>query len=151
MTTRRSLLQAAGAALPGLTMPRIARAAGARTLRFVPQADLSILDPVYTTAAVTIEHGYCVFDTLYGVNAKLQPKPQMAEGASVSDNGRTWLIKLREGLRFHDGEPVRAQDCAASLERWSKRDTFALSRPGLFQRGLDLAGPARGDGGGHLL
>lgn len=124
MTTRRSLLQVAGVALPALILPRVSRGADARTLRFVPQANLSILDPIYTTAAVTIEHGYCVFDTLYGVNAKLQAKPQMAEGASVSDDGRTWLIKLRDGLRFHDGEPVRAQDCTASLQRWSKRDTF---------------------------
>jgi peptide/nickel transport system substrate-binding protein len=123
--SRRTLLQAAATvpALP-LAAPDLARAAAARTLRFVPQANLSVLDPIWTTAAVTIAHGFCVFDTLYGVDGKLQPHPQMAEGATVSDDGLTWLIRLRDGLRFHDGEPVRAQDCAASLERWSKRDTF---------------------------
>jgi peptide/nickel transport system substrate-binding protein len=57
----------------------------------------------------------------------LRPKPQMAEGYSVSDNGRTWLIRLRDGLKFHDGEPVQAQDCAASLARWAKRDTYGLT------------------------
>ncbi|ONG53575.1 ABC transporter substrate-binding protein [Pseudoroseomonas deserti] len=122
---RRSLLQAAGAAL--LPLPAIAQTAGAKLLKFVPQANLSTLDPVFTTAAVTITHGFCVFDTLYGVDGKQAPKPQMAEGATVSDDGRTWLIRLREGLRFHDGEPVRAQDCAASLDRWSQIDTFGTT------------------------
>ena len=122
---RRTFLQGIGAS--GLAMPALSQGAGTKTLRFVPQANLSVLDPIFTTAAVTITHGYCVFDTLYGVDAKLTPHPQMAEGAQVSDDGRTWLIKLRDGLRFHDGEPVRAQDCAASLERWGKRDTFGIT------------------------
>ena len=122
--SRRTLAKISGAALLPLVAPTISRAADARTLRFVPQANLSVLDPIWTTAAVTITHGYCVFDTLYGVDGKQRPHPQMAEGATMSDDGRTWLIRLRDGLRFHDGEPVRATDCAASLQRWSKRDTF---------------------------
>lgn len=121
---RRALLTSAGAAALPLATPPVSRAADLHTLRFVPQANLSVLDPVWNTAAVTIGHGYCVFDTLYGVDAKLKPQPQMAAGASVSDDGRTWLVTLRDDLRFHNGEPVRAQDCAASLDRWSKRDTF---------------------------
>ena len=83
-----------------------------------------MLDPIITTAAVTINHGWMVWDTLFGVNATQQAKPQMAEGYTVSDDGRTYLIKLRDGLKFHDGEPVRAQDCAPSLARWAMRDTF---------------------------
>jgi peptide/nickel transport system substrate-binding protein len=122
--SRRAVLKSSGVALLPLAAPAIGRAADLRTLRFVPQANLSALDPIWTTAAVTVSHGFCVFDTLYGVDAKQNPHPQMAEGATVSDDGRTWLVTLREGLRFHDGEPVRAQDCATSLERWSKRDTF---------------------------
>ena len=58
------------------------------------------------------------------MNAAQQAKPQMAEGYTVSDDGRTYLIKLRDGLKWHDGEPVRAQDCAPSLARWAARDTF---------------------------
>jgi len=65
-----------------------------------------------------------VFDTLFGLDSQLKPQPQMAEGFTVSDDGRTWLIKLRDGLKFHDGEPVRAQDAAPSLARWAARDTF---------------------------
>ena len=122
MITRRSLLGAA-AATPLLSLPSIAQNQ-TKILRYVPSSNLTILDPVFTPAAVSITHGYCVFDTLYGMDANLQPVPQMAEGHVVSDDGLKWEITLREGLMFHDGEPVRAQDCAASLERWSKRDGF---------------------------
>ncbi len=123
---RRTLLRAAAASAMATTLPRfaIAQPAKTRVLRFVPQANLTILDPILTTAAVSANHGWLVFDTLFGVNAQMEPKPQMAEGFTVSDDGRTYLIKLREGLRWHDGEPVRAQDCAPSLARWAARDTF---------------------------
>jgi peptide/nickel transport system substrate-binding protein len=108
------------------SLPRfsIAQPANARVLRFVPQANLTVLDPIITTAAVTLNHGWMVWDTLFGVNAAQQAKPQMAEGYTVSDDGRTYLIKLRQGLKWHDGEPVLARDCAASLARWAVRDTF---------------------------
>lgn len=124
MPSRRSVL---AAPLAGLAAPAFAQPARARTLRFVPQANLTSLDPIWTTAAVTENHGWTVFDTLYGMTDDLKVEPQMAEGHSVSDDGRTWLIRLREGLRWHDGEPVRAQDCAPSLARWSRRDTFGQS------------------------
>ncbi|HEY2615849.1 MAG TPA: ABC transporter substrate-binding protein [Acetobacteraceae bacterium] len=123
---RRNLLRTGAAGIAAAAVPRIsiAQPANARVLRFVPQANLTVLDPIITTAAVTINHGWMVWDTLFGVNAALQAKPQMAEGYTVSDDGRTYLIRLREGLKWHDGEPVRAQDCAASLARWAVRDTF---------------------------
>ncbi len=124
MPSRRSVL---AAPLAGLAAPAFAQPARARTLRFVPQANLTSLDPIWTTAAVTENHGWTVFDTLYGMTDDLKVQPQMAEGHTVSDDGRTWLIRLREGLRWHDGEPVRAQDCAPSLARWSRRDTFGQS------------------------
>lgn len=122
MITRRTLLGAA-AATPLLSIPSLAQG-NTKTLRYVPSSNLTVIDPVFTPAAVSITHGYCVFDTLYGMDANLQPVPQMAAGHTVSDDGLTWEITLREGLTFHDGEPVRAQDCAASLDRWSKRDGF---------------------------
>jgi peptide/nickel transport system substrate-binding protein len=65
-----------------------------------------------------------VFDTLFGMNTALDAKPQMVEGYIVSDDGRTYLIKLRDSLKWHDGQPVLARDCAASLARWAARDTF---------------------------
>ncbi|MCC7284304.1 MAG: ABC transporter substrate-binding protein [Acetobacteraceae bacterium] len=120
---RRGVL---GAALASVTLPlpALAQSDRGRVMTFVPHANLTVLDPVYTTALVTSNHAYYVFDTLYGVDSHLRPHPQMAEGHTVADDGRTYLIRLRDGLRFHDGEPVRAADCAASLRRWSARDTF---------------------------
>jgi peptide/nickel transport system substrate-binding protein len=124
---RRHLLASAAVAAGSLAAPGLAQPARSRVVRFVPQANLTSLDPIWTTAAVTENHGWAIFDTLFGMNDALQPRPQMAEGHEVSDDGLTWLIRLREGLRWHDGEPVRAQDCAASLARWSRRDTFGQS------------------------
>ena len=122
MIQRRTLLTAAVAA-PALSAPAVGQSR-ARVLRYVPSSNLTILDPIFTPAAVSITHGYCVFDTLYGMDAGLKPVPQMAAGHTVSPDGLVWEITLRDGLRFHDGEPVRARDCAASLNRWSKRDGF---------------------------
>jgi peptide/nickel transport system substrate-binding protein len=122
MIQRRTLLGSAAAA-PFLASPALGQAR-ARTLRYVPSSNLTVLDPIFTPAAVSITHGYCVFDTLYGMDANLNPVPQMAAGHTVSADGLTWEITLRDGLRFHDGEPVRARDCAESLNRWSKRDGF---------------------------
>jgi len=121
---RRSLLAVTTASL---ATPSLAQDIRARTLRFVPQANLTSLDPIWTTAAVTENHGWTVYDTLFGLTDDLRIAPQMAEGHGVSDDGLTWTIRLREGLRFHDNTPVRAQDCAASLARWSRRDTFGQS------------------------
>ncbi len=120
---RREVLSAAGAAalLPGRA--GWAQDRRARTLRLVPSTDLVFLDPMFVDALVSIQHGYHVFDTLYGVNHRLEPQPQMAEGHEASADGLSWTIRLRPGLVFHDGQPVRAADCIASLARWSKRDT----------------------------
>lgn len=127
---RRDLFKTAGslaavsfAAAP-LARPRIARAAGSSVLKFAPQADLVILDPIWTTATVTRNHAFAVFDTLFGQDASYQPQPQMAEGAVASDDGKTWTIKLRDGLMFHDGSKVLARDCVASVQRWGKKDAF---------------------------
>ncbi|MCC6719212.1 MAG: twin-arginine translocation signal domain-containing protein, partial [Acetobacteraceae bacterium] len=120
---RRSFIKAglALAAAP-LAAPSIAQPAS--VLRFIPQANLSVLDPVWTTATVTFNHAWYVYDTLYGTDSAGRRKPQMAEGHTVSADGRIWQFRLRDGLVFHDGEPVRAIDCATSLARWAKRDPF---------------------------
>ena len=119
---RRTFLQAAAAS--ALPLPAIAQGEHNQVLKFVPQAALTILDPIWTTASVTENSGFYAFDTLFGVDSQLRPQPQMAEGASASSDGLTWTVKLREGLRFHDDTPVRAVDCVASLKRWAARDTF---------------------------
>ena len=118
---RRAFLAAAATALAA---PRLARSAGAGVLRFIPQADLTVLDPAWTTAYVTRNHGMMVFDTLFGLDGEYRPQPQMLEGAVTSADGLAWTLRLREGLRFHDGTPVLARDCAASVARWGRRDAF---------------------------
>jgi peptide/nickel transport system substrate-binding protein len=118
---RRRLLQAAGAALAA---PHLARAAEQRVLKFVPQADLAAVDPVFTSAYVTRNHGYLVFDTLYGLDEHYRPQPQMVDGHTIENGGKVWTFTLRDGLKFHDGSPVLGRDAAASIKRWCKRDTF---------------------------
>lgn len=117
---RRTML-ASAAALPFV---RPARAAAGSTLRFVPSAGLTSIDPLWSLAVVSFTHGYMVWDTLFGIDHALVPHPQMAERAEVSGNELTWTFTLREGLVFHDGSPVRAADAVASVRRWSQKDPF---------------------------
>ncbi len=121
--TRRTLMAASGAALaaPGLAT---AQNSNPKLIRFVPQADLTILDPMWTTAYVTRNHGFMVFDTLFGTDSQYKPSPQMLAGFKTEEDGKLWTLGLRSGLKFHDGEPVRAQDCVASIKRWAVRDAF---------------------------
>jgi peptide/nickel transport system substrate-binding protein len=106
----------------GLAAPALAQPAGARTLRFVPQANLANFDPIWGTQYVVRNASVMVWDTLYGLDSKLQPQRQMVESEEVSSDGKTWTFKLREGLMWHDGTKVTAKDCAASLTRWCVRD-----------------------------
>ncbi|NMJ41554.1 ABC transporter substrate-binding protein [Roseomonas sp. JC162] len=122
MTSRRRLIHAVSTALVLPAPATRAQPVRARTLRFVPQADLTILDPIVTSAYVTRNHALLVYDTLYGLDASLRPVPQMVEGHLVEDEGRRWTFRLRDGLAFHDGERVRARDCVASIRRWWRRD-----------------------------
>ncbi len=118
---RRRTLLAAGAAL---AMPGLVRAEPERVLRFIPQSDLTALDPVWTSVYVTRNHGYLVFDTLYGQDSAYRLQPQMVAGHTVEEDGRRWRLTLRDGLRFHDGTPVLARDGVASIRRWARRDAF---------------------------
>ncbi len=115
---RRALLGAVSGAV--LARPGIVR--GASPLVFVPQGNLVTMDAVWTTATVTRNAAAMVFETLYGRTEGLEPRPQMVAGALVEDGAKRWTLTLRDGLRFHDGEPVLARDCVASLNRWMKRD-----------------------------
>jgi peptide/nickel transport system substrate-binding protein len=135
---RRHFL-AASLGLPAtLAAPRIAAAAGARVLKFVPQSDLTVLDPIWTTAFVTRNHAFLVFDTLYGQDTGYAARPQMVAGHVIEDDGKRWTLTLRDGLTFHDGTPVLGRDCVASLRRWGKRDTFGQA---LFAVTDELAAP----------
>ena len=95
-----------------------------KTLRVVPHSNLAILDPIWTTAYMSRNHGYMIYDTLFGTDAKSQIQPQMVEEWSVSPDRRLWTFKLRKGLEFHDGKAVTGEDVVASIARWGKRDAM---------------------------
>ena len=124
MRRRDFLATGTAAAFGSLATPRIARAQDARVLRFVPQANLSSLDAVAGTQYVVRNASLLVWDTLFGVDHTITPKPQMAESYENSPDFKEWTIKLRPGLKFHDGEPVLGRDVVASLQRWMVRDTM---------------------------
>ena len=124
---RRSFLKAGGSALAvtasnGLAAPAISQRAAARTLRFVPHADLAYFDPIWSNAYIARNAGLLVWDTLYGIDATLKPQRQMIEAEEVSADGLIWTFRLRPGLTFHDGERVLAKDAVASITRWAVRE-----------------------------
>jgi peptide/nickel transport system substrate-binding protein len=107
----RSFLGLSAAAAASLSAPGIGRAAGPRELLFVPQSDLVVVDPIWTTTEVTRNHGFTIFDQLYGLDSRYtpHPHPQMVAGHEVSADKLQWDLTLREGLKFHDDTPMLAR------------------------------------------
>jgi peptide/nickel transport system substrate-binding protein len=122
---RRDLLKAAGAGFSALAAPRLGRAERTSKLVFVPTEDLGALDPVIIGIRSTRNHAYLVFDTLYGIDVSWAAQPQMVEGHQVEEDGLSWTLTLRDGLRFHDKEPVLARDVVASIRRFAARISLA--------------------------
>ncbi len=123
---RRDLLAGGALAATSAALPRfaIAQPAAARTLKYVPHANLPNIDPFTNTAFVARDHAFLVYDQLYGMDDQFRIQPQMVEGHVVENDGLLWRFTLREGLKFHDGTPVRGRDCVASIRRWGRRDAF---------------------------
>jgi peptide/nickel transport system substrate-binding protein len=107
-----------------LVLASSALAQSSRTLRVVMHSDLKIIDPVWTTAYIARNHGYMIYDTLFALDAKLQPQPEMVDSWTVSTDNLTWTFKLRDGLRWHDSGPVTTTDVLASIKRWTAKDTL---------------------------
>ena len=112
------------AALAAATTALFSATAEAQTLKVVMHSDVKIVDPIWTTAYIVRNYGYMVYDTLLAVDDKLDVKPQMLESWKVSDDKLTYTFTLRDGLKFHDGAPVKAEDCIASIKRWASRDAM---------------------------
>src|SRR6478752_7643202 len=119
---RRSLV--AGAAALALLASAPAFAQAGKPLRFVQAGNLTILDPIFTTAYVTRDHGYMVYDTLFSSDENNVVKPQMVDKYEVSADKMLWTFTLRDGLEWHDGKPVTAEDCVPSIKRWAARDSM---------------------------
>src|ERR1700733_12855632 len=135
---RRAFLAGVATAATVTGNRAVAQTDAGRVLRYVPQADLTVIDPVLTTAYITRFHATMVWDQLYGIDSKLQPQPQMVAGHTTEDDGRLWTFTLRDNLRFTDGEPVRGRDCVASIKRWAARDPMG---PALLARVTERAAP----------
>jgi peptide/nickel transport system substrate-binding protein len=127
--TRRGLIRAGAGAAGLLAMPAILRSSARRAyaadaksvVKVAPETDLKVFDPIWTTATISSTYGYLVYDTLFSVNMKLEPKPQMVERYEGDDYGLTHRFRLRDGLKWHDGTGVTARDCVASIRRWAAR------------------------------
>src|SRR5262249_31352127 len=94
----------------------------AQTLRVVPHADLSVLDPTSSSATITADHSYLVYDTLFALDDKFAPQPQMVDTWTLSSDHLVYRFSLRDGLLFHNGAPVTAEDAVASIKRWAAKD-----------------------------
>src|SRR6266566_7704924 len=94
------------------------------TLRAVMHSDLKILDPIWTTAYIVRNHGYMIYDTLLAQDEKGDIKLQMLEKYETAPDNKSYTFTLRDGLLWHDGKPVTAEDCIASIKRWAARDTL---------------------------
>jgi peptide/nickel transport system substrate-binding protein len=134
---RRTLLSLVATAATALAVP--AAMAQGTVLRVVPHSNLAVLDPIWTTAYMSRNHGYMIYDTLFGTDENAKIKPQMVESYAVSQDNRLWTFKLRKGLEFHDGKPVTPEDVIASLQRWGKRDAMGSA---LFQFVQRMDSPA---------
>jgi peptide/nickel transport system substrate-binding protein len=118
-----------GTAAPALAMTVLAGgllaalpAQAQTTLRVVMHSDLKIVDPIFTTAYITRNHGYMIYETLFTTDAKGEVQPQMVDKYTVSDDKLKWTFTLRDGLLFHDGAAVTSEDVIASLQRWGSKD-----------------------------
>lgn len=116
--TLSGVLVAAALALPAFSLPALA---AGKTITAVMHSDLRVIDPGITTAYITRDHGYMVYDTLLAMDANFKVQPQMAS-FKVSDDKLVYTFTLRDGLKWHDGPPVTGEDCVASLKRWGKND-----------------------------
>jgi peptide/nickel transport system substrate-binding protein len=111
---------AAGAMVVG----SLAAAEAQSTLKAVMHSDLKIVDPIWTTAYITRNHGYMVYDTLFAMDDEGVIKPQMIDKYDESADKLTFTFTLRDGLTWHDGAPVTAEDCVASIKRWAAKDSL---------------------------
>jgi len=123
---RRTLatLAAWGSLGLSLALAGLPAQAQTKTLKVVAHADVKILDPTFTTAYISRNFGYMVYDTLFAQDATGKPQPQMVDKYAMSKDGKQWSFSLRPGLKFSDGNPVTSADVVASLQRWGARDSL---------------------------
>jgi len=120
------ILAAASLAAAFVVAPAALALAQTKTIRAVMHSDLKVLDPIWTTANIVRNHGYMVWDTLFAMDEKMQPQPQMVDRWELSPDRLVYSFTLRDGLKWHDGKPVTSEDCIASIKRWGARDSTGV-------------------------
>ena len=115
-------------------------ASQAQTLKVVMHSDLKVMDPLVSTAYISRNHGFMIFDQLVARDEKGSVRPQMAEKWEASKDGLSWTFTLRDGLEWHDGTPVTAEDCVASIKRYAQRDATGLRLAAVVD-GYDVLSP----------
>jgi peptide/nickel transport system substrate-binding protein len=126
---RRDFVAATAAALVSSLVAPSVRAQHSQILKYSRPSPIANLDPHWSPGASTRIYALAVFDTLYGMGRDYRVYPQMVEGGVVEEDGRRWTLKLHAELRFHDGEPVLARDCTASILRWGQHNSFGQGHP----------------------
>ncbi|WP_027038972.1 ABC transporter substrate-binding protein [Mesorhizobium ciceri] len=137
--SRRNLIKMSMAAGTAMSIPSILRAQGAsadtRAVRMVLAQPLTAFDPMVSSSGTTQNHGLAIYDTLFALDSKFMPQPQMVGKWGVSDDKKTYTFELRDGLGWHDGTPVTAADCVASIRRWAQTSSGQL----LKERAQDIS------------
>ena len=121
MNMTRSLRALMRGLAVGVPLVLAGAASAQTTLKLIPQADLKILDPIWSSANITLNHANMIYETLFALDSKFDAKPQMLEGYKVSDDALTYTFTLCPGLKWEDGKPVTSADVVQSLKRWAVR------------------------------
>ncbi|WP_245266874.1 ABC transporter substrate-binding protein, partial [Mesorhizobium sp. LNHC252B00] len=137
--SRRDVIRAGLAAGTAASMPSILRAqttlTDASAVRMVKTLELGVVDPYFSGAGSTVDHALAIYDSLFSLDSKLLPQPQMVGKWGVSDDKKTYTFELRDGLGWHDGTSVTAADCVASIRRWTQTSSGQL----LMERTKDIS------------
>lgn len=120
--TRRNLMKTGLAAGAAFSIPSALWAQTDQRIVRMIMGDIQIFDPVFTATDNTQNHAMMIYDTLFALDANLRPQPQMVGNWDVSEDKKTYIFELRDGLNWHDGTPVTAADCVASIRRWGQVD-----------------------------
>src|SRR3546814_3392048 len=120
MSIRRTAFAAALLGAIGALSGFHATQASAQTvIRSVPIGNLKVVDPIWTTAYITRNHAYMVWDTLFATDANNKIQPQMVDTWTTSADGLVWTFTLRDGL-LRSAERRVGKECVSTCRsRWS--------------------------------
>lgn len=102
-------------------------------IHFAVEANPPSLDPHMSGAGATTTIARHIFETLVTLNSNFEVAPMLAQSWEVSDDGKTYTFKLREGIKFHNGKEMVAEDVVASMTRWQERANKITLEGGVWE------------------